>query len=188
MIGLIFSHHWVLGMRCLQQKRKGVSKLWFTLVPVSIVRRKCESHSKSVSPFNSVSGWKVSALFLMPRTQAESVVLANIRPEGGRNIATQFHLHKRRSRICLQVSIPCLQHSFSLSVSQITDLAPIFVPKFLSKGVGVPPCGHQSTEAIINCSSFATPLNLNHLHRPVACVRGHSYGNQRRLCPPLSTS
>lgn len=40
------------------------------------------SYSKSVSSFKSARGWKVSALFLMPRTQAESGVLAKMRPKG----------------------------------------------------------------------------------------------------------
>lgn len=43
--------------------------------------RKYISYSKSVSSFNSARGWKVSALFLIPSTQAESAVLAKIRPK-----------------------------------------------------------------------------------------------------------
>lgn len=35
---------------------------------------------------------------------------------------------------------PCREHSLILPVIQATDLAPILVPKFLSKGVGAPPC------------------------------------------------
>lgn len=35
---------------------------------------------------------------------------------------------------------PCREHSLILPVIQATALAPILVPKFLSKGVGVPPC------------------------------------------------
>lgn len=45
------------------------------------------SYSKSVSAFRSARGWKVSALFLMPSTQAESGVLAKMRPKQRR----EFH-------------------------------------------------------------------------------------------------
>lgn len=89
MMGLIFSHHCVLGMRWLQQTDRGGDRpTLFTITNVTCSTRshggKCVSYSKSVSPFRSARGWKVSALFLMPSTQAESGVLAKMRPEGHR--------------------------------------------------------------------------------------------------------
>lgn len=44
------------------------------------------TYSKSVSSFSSARGWNMSALFLMPRTQAESGVLAKIRPRGQKSV------------------------------------------------------------------------------------------------------
>lgn len=44
------------------------------------------SHSKSVSSFSSARGWNMSALFLMPRTQAESGVLAKMRPNRRKSV------------------------------------------------------------------------------------------------------
>lgn len=87
MMGLIFSHHCVLGMRCLQQTDEGSFHI-FTIKHVTHSTlshmEKYASYSKSVSSFRSARGWKVSALFLMPSTQAESGVLAKIRPKGHR--------------------------------------------------------------------------------------------------------
>lgn len=51
------------------------------VVQLSHVENKA-SYSKSVCSFSSARGWKVSALFFMPSTQAESGVLAKIRPKG----------------------------------------------------------------------------------------------------------
>lgn len=39
---------------------------------------------------------------------------------------------------------PCREHSLIFPVIQATALAPILVPKFLSKGVGVPPCARKA--------------------------------------------
>lgn len=40
-------------------------------------------------------------------------------------------------------------------MSHRTDLAPIFVPKFLSKGVGVPPCGQERSTDHFNVDAVA---------------------------------
>lgn len=40
-------------------------------------------------------------------------------------------------------------------MSHRTDLAPIFVPKFLSKGVGVPPCGWKRLTKHLNVDPVA---------------------------------
>lgn len=40
-------------------------------------------------------------------------------------------------------------------MSHNTDLAPIFVPKFLSKGVGVPPCGQGRLNKSLNVGPVA---------------------------------
>lgn len=45
------------------------------------------TYSKSVSPFRSARGWNISALFFMPRTQAESGVFAKIRPNREESIS-----------------------------------------------------------------------------------------------------
>lgn len=43
-------------------------------------------------------------------------------------------------------------------MSHNTDLAPIFVPKFLSKGVGVPPCGQGGLNKSLNVDPVAVFL------------------------------
>lgn len=53
----------------------------------------CMTYSKSVSSFSSERGWKVSALFLMPSTQAESGVLAKIRPNRCKGETVQLKLY-----------------------------------------------------------------------------------------------
>lgn len=43
-------------------------------------------------------------------------------------------------------------------MSHRTDLAPIFVPKFLSKGVGVPPCGQERSNKHLHVDAFGVFL------------------------------
>ena len=153
------------------------------------------TYSKSVCSLSSVMGWKTRLRLRMPSRQAESAVLAKIRPvRGGRERAQRFGpsrrgehppksagepfaLRYRSTRahweraggLLLAVVLPpamavgkgrgfwkegretpapvrhspCREHSLIFPVIQATALAPILVPKFLSKGVGVPPCTRE---------------------------------------------
>lgn len=171
------------------------------------------TYSKSVCSLRSARGWKTRLRLRMPSRQAESAVLAKIRPAGGGGGQTQCfwgppggertpqnlqgalcvgrrgeHPAAPPKSLCVEIAEqrapwgacvsdftprvdvgrgwggcefgnkagpppaplarppPCREHSLIFPVIQATALAPILVPKFLSKGVGVPPCARKTTE------------------------------------------
>lgn len=109
--------------------------------------------------FRSVTGMNETTFLLRPSTHAVSGEFANTRPEGRKKTLSSANLRCLIRVYDKSVGQPCLKFSFSCSEIHCEAFTPNLVPKFLSKGVGAPPCNTNThtecyTQMKYCCSCF----------------------------------